>query len=91
MAANYWRVFGWAALPILSGNGAGGHAAGETVDSASAHITVLYESFGQTSAMQKDWGYAALVEYGGKRILFDTGKQAGYPRAEYRGKRHRSF
>ena len=23
--------------------------------------------------MQKDWGYAALVEYGGRRILFDTG------------------
>ena len=23
--------------------------------------------------MQKDWGYAALIEYGGKRILFDTG------------------
>ena len=23
--------------------------------------------------MQKDWGYAALVEYGGKPILFDTG------------------
>jgi hypothetical protein len=23
--------------------------------------------------MHKDWGYAALVEYGGKRILFDTG------------------
>jgi 7,8-dihydropterin-6-yl-methyl-4-(beta-D-ribofuranosyl)aminobenzene 5'-phosphate synthase len=23
--------------------------------------------------MQKDWGYAVLVEYGGKRILFDTG------------------
>lgn len=23
--------------------------------------------------MQKDWGYAALVEYRGKRILFDTG------------------
>ena len=23
--------------------------------------------------MQKDWGYAALVEYGQKRILFDTG------------------
>jgi 7,8-dihydropterin-6-yl-methyl-4-(beta-D-ribofuranosyl)aminobenzene 5'-phosphate synthase len=23
--------------------------------------------------MQKDWGYAALVEYGAKRILFDTG------------------
>ncbi len=36
-------------------------------------ITVLYDAFGQSSAMQKDWGYSALVEYGGKRILFDTG------------------
>src|SRR5258706_5350049 len=38
-----------------------------------AQITVLYDAFGKTPAMQKDWGYAALVEYGGKRILFDTG------------------
>ncbi len=36
-------------------------------------ITVLYDAFGPPSAMQKDWGYSALVEYGGKRILFDTG------------------
>jgi 7,8-dihydropterin-6-yl-methyl-4-(beta-D-ribofuranosyl)aminobenzene 5'-phosphate synthase len=36
-------------------------------------ITVLYDAFGKASAMQKDWGYAALVESGGKRILFDTG------------------
>ena len=38
-----------------------------------AQITVLYDAFGRDPAMQKDWGYAALVEYGGKRILFDTG------------------
>ncbi len=38
-----------------------------------ARITVLYDAFGKTSTMQKDWGYAALVEYGGKRIPFDTG------------------
>jgi 7,8-dihydropterin-6-yl-methyl-4-(beta-D-ribofuranosyl)aminobenzene 5'-phosphate synthase len=38
-----------------------------------AQITVLYDAFGKTSTMQKDWGYAAFVEYGGKRILFDTG------------------
>jgi 7,8-dihydropterin-6-yl-methyl-4-(beta-D-ribofuranosyl)aminobenzene 5'-phosphate synthase len=38
-----------------------------------AQITVLYDAFGKTSTMQKDWGYAALVEYDGKRILFDTG------------------
>src|SRR5215467_8359578 len=38
-----------------------------------AQITVLYDAFGKTSTMQKDWGYAALVEYDGKRVLFDTG------------------
>src|ERR1700722_9956138 len=43
------------------------------VDQPKAQITVLYDAFGPASAMQKDWGYAALVEYGGKRILFDTG------------------
>jgi 7,8-dihydropterin-6-yl-methyl-4-(beta-D-ribofuranosyl)aminobenzene 5'-phosphate synthase len=40
---------------------------------AKAQITVLYDAFGKASAMQKDWGYAALVESGGKRMLFDTG------------------
>jgi 7,8-dihydropterin-6-yl-methyl-4-(beta-D-ribofuranosyl)aminobenzene 5'-phosphate synthase len=38
-----------------------------------AQVTVLYDAFGKASTMRKDWGYAALVEYGGKRILFDTG------------------
>src|SRR5512132_598868 len=38
-----------------------------------AQITILYDAFGKPSAMQKDWGFAALIEYGGKRILFDTG------------------
>lgn len=40
---------------------------------AQAHIKVLYDSFGKPSVLHKDWGYAALIEYGGKRILFDTG------------------
>jgi 7,8-dihydropterin-6-yl-methyl-4-(beta-D-ribofuranosyl)aminobenzene 5'-phosphate synthase len=40
---------------------------------ANAQITVLYDAFGKVSGMQKDWGYSALIEYGGKRILFDTG------------------
>ena len=44
-----------------------------SADATKAQITVLYDAFGKTSSMQKDWGYAALVEYGGKRILFDTG------------------
>jgi len=44
---------------------------------SNAQITVLYDAFGKASTMQKDWGYAALVEYGGKRILFDTGNNPG--------------
>jgi 7,8-dihydropterin-6-yl-methyl-4-(beta-D-ribofuranosyl)aminobenzene 5'-phosphate synthase len=36
-------------------------------------ITVLYDAFGKLPSLQKDWGYSALVEAGGKRILFDTG------------------
>jgi 7,8-dihydropterin-6-yl-methyl-4-(beta-D-ribofuranosyl)aminobenzene 5'-phosphate synthase len=44
-----------------------------SADPTKAQISVLYDAFGKPSAMQKDWGYAALVEYGGKRILFDTG------------------
>jgi 7,8-dihydropterin-6-yl-methyl-4-(beta-D-ribofuranosyl)aminobenzene 5'-phosphate synthase len=39
-------------------------------------ITVLYDAFGKDAALTKDWGYAALVEIGGKRILFDTGDDA---------------
>jgi len=38
-----------------------------------AQITVLYDAFGKNPGLQKDWGYAALIEYDGKRILFDTG------------------
>jgi 7,8-dihydropterin-6-yl-methyl-4-(beta-D-ribofuranosyl)aminobenzene 5'-phosphate synthase len=39
----------------------------------SPRITVLYDAFGKDAAMTKDWGYAALVEINGMRILFDTG------------------
>jgi 7,8-dihydropterin-6-yl-methyl-4-(beta-D-ribofuranosyl)aminobenzene 5'-phosphate synthase len=44
-----------------------------TAADAPARITVLYDAFGKDAAMTKDWGYAALVEINGKRILFDTG------------------
>ena len=45
-------------------------------DPTKAQITVLYDAFGRDPALQKDWGYAAFVEVGGKRILFDTGNNA---------------
>ena len=41
-----------------------------------ARVTILYDAFGPPSALQKDWGFAALIEYGGRRILFDTGNDA---------------
>src|ERR1700733_13051618 len=44
-----------------------------TTTTAPPRITVLYDAFGKDAAMTKDWGYAALVEINGKRILFDTG------------------
>src|SRR6266481_5455993 len=38
-----------------------------------SQITILYDAFGTNDAMTKDWGFSALVEVAGKRILFDTG------------------
>ena len=68
------RVF-WlsAAILALIASGAYRSAATAAIDPARPQITVLYDAFGQTSAMQKDWGYAALIEYASKRVLFDTG------------------
>src|SRR3954471_9225967 len=38
-----------------------------------SRITILYDAFGKDASMRKDWGFSALVETAGKRILFDTG------------------
>jgi 7,8-dihydropterin-6-yl-methyl-4-(beta-D-ribofuranosyl)aminobenzene 5'-phosphate synthase len=39
-------------------------------------VTILYDAFGDSKELTKDWGYSALVEHDGKRILFDTGNNA---------------
>ena len=39
-------------------------------------ITNLYDAFSDSSELEEDWGYSALVEYNGKRILFDAGNNA---------------
>jgi 7,8-dihydropterin-6-yl-methyl-4-(beta-D-ribofuranosyl)aminobenzene 5'-phosphate synthase len=39
-------------------------------------ITILYDAFGGGPGLVRDWGFAALIEYQGKRILFDTGNNA---------------
>lgn len=42
----------------------------------SNRVTILYDAFGSRPGLTRDWGFSALVEYGGKRILFDTGDNA---------------
>jgi 7,8-dihydropterin-6-yl-methyl-4-(beta-D-ribofuranosyl)aminobenzene 5'-phosphate synthase len=36
-------------------------------------ITILVDAFGKPLRLKQDWGFSALVEYQGKRILFDAG------------------
>ncbi len=43
---------------------------------AQQRVTILVDAFGLQPRLRQDWGYAALVEYGGKRILFDTGNDS---------------
>ena len=57
-----------------------------TATSAPARITVLYDAFGRDPALKKDWGYAALIEVGGKRILFDTGNDPAVFEANVKAK-----
>jgi 7,8-dihydropterin-6-yl-methyl-4-(beta-D-ribofuranosyl)aminobenzene 5'-phosphate synthase len=40
---------------------------------AADRVTILYDAFGSNPALTRDWGFSALVEHDGKRILFDTG------------------
>ena len=74
MMAEPWMLYSSAAFLLFVGSAATTSATPAAgTETAKAQITVLYDAFGKASAMQKDWGYAALVEYGGRRILFDTG------------------
>ncbi len=43
---------------------------------AADRVTILYDAFSDSKEMVKDWGFSALVEHDGKRILFDTGNNA---------------
>jgi 7,8-dihydropterin-6-yl-methyl-4-(beta-D-ribofuranosyl)aminobenzene 5'-phosphate synthase len=40
---------------------------------AAVRVTILYDAFGDNPQLTRDWGFSALVEHDGKRILFDSG------------------
>jgi 7,8-dihydropterin-6-yl-methyl-4-(beta-D-ribofuranosyl)aminobenzene 5'-phosphate synthase len=75
MTKESWVAYCLAAL--LSFVGCATTTSAASANPGKAQITILYDAFGKPPAMQEDWGYAALVEYGGKRILFDTGNNPG--------------
>lgn len=52
------------------------YAAPSLPPTAPARVTILYDAFGGAPGLTEDWGFAALIEYGGRRILFDTGDDA---------------
>lgn len=39
-------------------------------------VTILHDAFGRKPGLEFDWGYSALIEFNGHRILFDTGNNA---------------
>src|SRR5580700_2490015 len=43
---------------------------------AQDRVTILYDAFGESKELTKDWGFSALVEHNGKLILFDSGNNA---------------
>lgn len=57
---------------LVSATGSGSAVAEETAN----RVTILYDAFGRSAAMKKDWGFSALIEHQGKRVLFDTGNNA---------------
>jgi 7,8-dihydropterin-6-yl-methyl-4-(beta-D-ribofuranosyl)aminobenzene 5'-phosphate synthase len=61
---------------LFCGGWAAADATSALAEQDKAEVTVLYDAFGKTSTMKKDWGFSAFIEYGGKRILFDTGNNA---------------
>jgi 7,8-dihydropterin-6-yl-methyl-4-(beta-D-ribofuranosyl)aminobenzene 5'-phosphate synthase len=41
-----------------------------------ARLTILFDAFGKPSNLRRGWGYSSLIEYGGRRVLFDLGSNA---------------
>lgn len=54
-----------------------GAAVAQPRPAAETRITILSDAFAERQGVALDWGFAALVEHRGRRILFDTGNNAG--------------
>lgn len=63
----------WFALCLVCLLAMAQRATAAAADLGPARVTILYDAIGKVPNLKHGWGYSALVEYGGKRILFDTG------------------
>lgn len=63
-------------IPVVVASLAGAAMQNAPVDST--RITVLYDAFGERQDLRQDWGFAALVQHNGRRILFDTGNDSEF-------------
>jgi 7,8-dihydropterin-6-yl-methyl-4-(beta-D-ribofuranosyl)aminobenzene 5'-phosphate synthase len=61
---------------LLLGIAACGGAPRQPLGPAEDRILILYDAFGEPGPLRMDWGFSALVEIGGRRILFDTGNNS---------------
>jgi len=53
--------------PGLSAEGSGEDA---------IRVTIIYDNYQADKKLETDWGFACLVEYQGKKLLFDAGRKA---------------
>ncbi len=60
-------------LAVAFALGAASVAAAADPPPPAARVTILYDAFGDRPGLERDWGFSALIEYGGRRILFDAG------------------
>jgi 7,8-dihydropterin-6-yl-methyl-4-(beta-D-ribofuranosyl)aminobenzene 5'-phosphate synthase len=67
------RHFLFGSVAVLSQAALWRPGAGVSAQQSPARVTILYDALGTAPGLKIGWGYAALVEYGGRRILFDTG------------------
>ena len=40
------------------------------------HATILFDAFSKRKDLNKGWGFSSIIEFNGKRILFDAGSNA---------------
>jgi 7,8-dihydropterin-6-yl-methyl-4-(beta-D-ribofuranosyl)aminobenzene 5'-phosphate synthase len=66
MHLNWFRLLCCLLLAVASSSFAG----------AAGRATILYDAFGNSGHLKRDWGFSVLIEYSGKKILFDTGNNA---------------